>query len=205
MAEEQVTNKKPVIIVRVLKGIGLGLLVLLLIAALIFQAPWKVTVLLFIILAACTVLPKPYRKWFWIYVAAVVLVLIIWVFLPEDNEGWRPYTFDEELAALEAKYAIPDSDNAAKIYDELLKSYDGERFVYPDLSSVDIGDANIVEYMKLSKKAKPKNTFYPDFWDEELEDLTISKPWSSKDYPELVKWLKEKHESTIEKLMQEHF
>jgi hypothetical protein len=202
MAEEKTKKKKPVIIKRILKWIGLGLLVLLLIASLIFQAPWKVTILLLIILAACTVLPKPYRKWFWLSVAAVVVVLIIWVFLPDDNEGWRPYTFDEELAALEVKYAIPEDENAATIYDELLKGYDGERFVFPDLSSVGAGDANIIEYMELFKKAKPKNTFYPDFWDEELEDLTISKPWSSKEYPELVKWLKEKHESTIEKLIQ---
>ena len=202
MTEEKAKKKKPGIYKRFLKWIGLGLLFLLLIAALIFQAPWKVIALLLIILAACTVLPKPYRKWFWLSVAAIVLVLIIWVFLPADNEGWRPYTFDDELAAIEAARAVPDSENAATIYDELLKGYDGERFVFPDLSSVEIEDANIIEYMELFKKAKPKNTFYPDFWDEELEDLTMSKPWSGKDYPELVKWLKEKHESTIEKLMQ---
>jgi hypothetical protein len=203
MAEQdEKKSNKPRWIGHVLKSIGLGLLVLLLIAALIFRAPWKVIALLLIVLAACTVLPKPYRKWFWLSVAIITVVLIIWVFLPDDNEGWRPYTFDEEFAVLQAKYAIPDSENAATIYDELLKGYDGERFVFPDLSSVEIEDANIIEYMELFKKAKPKNTFYPDFWDEELEDLTLSKPWSSKDYPELVKWLKEKHESTIEKLMQ---
>ena len=90
--------------------------------ALTFQAPWKIITLLAIILAACTVLPKQIRKWFWLSAGVVVLILIIWIFLPEDNEGWRPYTFDEELAAMEAKYAIPDEENAATIYNELMQS-----------------------------------------------------------------------------------
>jgi len=202
MAEQKAEKKKPGIVRQIFKWIGLTVLSVLIILGLIFEAPWKVITLLLIVLAACRILPKPTIKWFWLTVGAIVIALIIWVFLPEDTEGWRPYTFDEELAALEAQYAIPPEENAAKIYDELLEGYDGERFVFPDLSSVEIEDANIIEYMELFKKATPKNTFYPDFWDEELEDLTRSKPWSSKDYPELVRWLKEKHESTIEKLMQ---
>ena len=133
MAEQKSKKKKPGIVRRILKWIGLTLLALLIIAALIFQAPWKVTALLLIILLACTVLPKPARKWFWLSAAAVVVVLIIWVFLPEDNEGWRPYTFDEELAALQAKYAIPDSENAATIYNQLLEDYNDTAF-YGDLS-----------------------------------------------------------------------
>jgi len=170
MAEEQVKNKKPVIINRILKWTGLGLLVLLLIASLIFQAPWKVISSLLIILAACTVLPKPYRKWFWLSVAAIILVLIIWVFLPEDSEGWRPYTFDEEFAALNAKYAIPDSENAATIYNALREAYD-------------------------------PNTMHPDSSDPNIVILTRREPWSSRDYPELAKWL-EDQQNTIEKLIE---
>ncbi len=109
---------------RIIKWIGLGLLTILLILALIFQAPWKIITLLAIILAACTVLPKKRRKWFWLGVGALALVYIIWVFLPEDNEGWRPYTFDKELAVLEARYAIPDEENAALIYDEIFETLD---------------------------------------------------------------------------------
>lgn len=92
--------------------------------ALIFQASWKVITLLAIFLAACTVLPKRLRKWFWLGVGAVVIILIIWIFLPEDNEGWRPYTFDEEWAALEAKYSISDEENAALVYDAILETLD---------------------------------------------------------------------------------
>ncbi len=126
MAEEKQKKKKLVIIRHILKCIGLAVLSVLLILAILFQAPWKVITLFFIVLAACTILPKHLRKWFWLSVAAIVVILIIWIFLPDDNEGWRPYTFDEELAALEAKYAIPDEENAAMIYYELFKTMNGD-------------------------------------------------------------------------------
>jgi len=122
MAEESQEKKKSGILKRIFKWIGLGLLVLLLIAGIIFQAPLKVITLLVIILAACTVLPKPARKWFWLSAGVVVIALIIWVSLPEGDEGWRPYTFDEEMATLEAKYAIPDEENAAFAYDEIFET-----------------------------------------------------------------------------------
>ena len=122
MAEEKEEKRKPGIVRRIIKWIGLGLLTVLIILGLIFQAPWKVTTLLAIILLACTILPKQLRKWFWAGVGAVVIALIVWVFLPEETEGWRPYTFDEELAALEAKRAIPDEENAEIIYNELLEN-----------------------------------------------------------------------------------
>ena len=57
-------------------------------------------------------------------VGVVVIALIIWVFLPEDDKGWRPYTFDKELVALEAKYTIPDEENAALAYNEILETLD---------------------------------------------------------------------------------
>ncbi len=132
--KQQTKKKKAGFLWRIFKWIGLGLLVLLLIMAVIYQAPWKVITLPAIVLAASTLLPKPLRKWFWFSVGAVVIALIIWVFLPESNEGWRPYTFDEELAALNAKYAIPDAENAAKIYNELLEDYDKDEF-YSNLSN----------------------------------------------------------------------
>jgi hypothetical protein len=127
VSEKQVP-KKPSLAKSIFKWLFVGVLAFFLIAAIIFQAPWKVATLLVIFLLACTVLPKPFRKWFWLSVGVVVLALVIWVFLPEDNEGWRPYTFDEELAALQAKYAIPDSENAALIYNRLLDSYDANAF-----------------------------------------------------------------------------
>jgi len=123
MAEEKQEKKKPRILKQIFRCIVLGLLAILLILAIIFQAPWKVITLLAIILAACTILPKPARKWFWLSAAAIVVVLIIWVFLPDYNKGWRPYTFDEEIADHEAKFIVPDEENAASIYNRLLQDY----------------------------------------------------------------------------------
>jgi hypothetical protein len=124
MPEQIEKKKKRRIIRRIFKWLGLGLLVALIMGALIFDAPWKVLALLLILLAAHTILPKGTLKWFWLSVAAVVVILIIWVFLPDETEGWRPYTFDKELAALQAKYAVPDSENAALLYDKLFETLD---------------------------------------------------------------------------------
>ena len=124
MTEQKQQKKKTGFVRRIFKWIGLSFLVLLLIAAIIFQAPWKIITLLAIVLTACTVLPKPFRKWFWFTAGCVIIVLIILVFLPEDNEGWRPYTFDIEMAELEVKYAIPDEENAAFAYDAIFEDLD---------------------------------------------------------------------------------
>lgn len=95
-----------------------------------------------------------------ILLAAIVIAVIIWVFMPEtDNGDWKPYTFDKEFAALEAKRAIPDSENAAGIYNRLLRTYN-------------------------------ENAIKPNFLDEEADDITGSGPWKSKDYPELAAWIK---------------
>ena len=153
--------KKGGTIWRIFKWFGLGLLTALIISGLIFQAPWKVITLLLIVLAACRILPKPAVKWFWAGVGAVVIALIIWVFLPDRGE-WQPFTynFDKELAALEAKRAIPDSENAAVIYSLLLEIDDEE-----DESE-------------------------PNFLSDGCYDITGTGPWLSEDHPEIAQWLK---------------
>ena len=103
----------------------------LLIIGLLFHAPWKVLTILAIFLAALTVLPRPFRKYFWGCVGVVLIAIIIWVFLPDNNEDWRPYRFDKEIAALNAKYALPDEENAALIYEKLLTNYDPNGFIPP--------------------------------------------------------------------------
>lgn len=129
--KESEKKKKPStlrIIGKIIKWLALAILAFLMVAALCLQAPWKVIILLVVTLFACTALPRAYRKWFWASVGVIIIALIIWVFLPDDTEGWRPYTFDEELAALKAKRAIPDSENAATIYNQLLQNYDRDEF-----------------------------------------------------------------------------
>ena len=151
--EEIKEKKKAGIIRRILKWVGLSVLSLLLILAIVFQAPWKVITLLAIIFLACTILPRQFRKWFWLSAAAIVVILIIWIFLPDDNEGWRPYTFDEELAALQAKYTIPDEENAAIIYNELLETCDYNDFAY---STLDNNVYNSIYSGTWSKKDYPE-------------------------------------------------
>jgi hypothetical protein len=165
-------KQKGSLFLRILKWIGKGILILLLILSLIFQAPWKIITLLAVFFAACFILPKRMRKWFWRSVGAVVLILLFWVFLPEDDTGWRPYTFDEEIATFREKYAIPDEENATFAYYEIFEnlnidSNEPEFFTGSDLSS----------------------------------QTSVDKPWLSKDHPEMVKWLDD-YQDIIQKLIQ---
>jgi hypothetical protein len=171
MAEEKREKKKRGIIKRIFRWIWLGWLVALIFGALVLDAPWKVIALLLIILAAHTILPKAAIKWFWLSVAAIVVILTIWVFLPDKDGGWRPYkyNFDEELAAIEAKYVIPDELNAATIYNKLLQDYDWEDF-----------------YSSLSP--------------EDQEKLPTREPWLSKDHPKIAEWLNF-HQNTMQTLL----
>ena len=128
---------------RIKKGVKyiiLSLLTLLILISLTFEAPKKIVILFVIILAAFTALPKRYRKWFWLTAGSVALILIIWIFLPENNKDWRPYTFDDEIALHEEKYAIPDEENAAVIYHELMQGYDPKKlrltFLHPKVQKI---------------------------------------------------------------------
>ncbi len=200
--KEKQNSKKWRFVKSIFKWLFIVLLALLLLAGLIFRAPWKVLALLAIFLMACTVLPKPARKWFWISIGVLVIALVVWIFLPEDDKGWRPYTFDEELARLNAKYAVPDEDNAAVIYNKLIQTYDGDRFIWPDFNGVAKQDINdFSSFQELVSRDAPPKTFYPDFWDKDLDNLTLFEQWSSGEYPELAEWLKAKHKTTIEALM----
>jgi len=160
VAEENAKKKKSRIIWLVLKGICLFAISFLIIMALVFQAPWKVVSSLLIILTACTVLPKPARKWFWLSVAAVFVVFVIWIFLP-DRSRWEPYrhNFEKELKSFNDKYAVPDEQNAATIYNRLLENYE-------------------------------RGDFVPDLADSNTYDLARQQPWLSKDYSDLASWLR---------------
>jgi hypothetical protein len=172
MTEEKRQGKKTGIIKRIFRWIGLGLLAALIIGAITFEAPWKVIALLLIFLAACTILPKPARKWFWLSVATVIIALIIWILLPDNNKDWKPYKFPfvNEIAAIDAQYKIPDKENAAVIYNELLENYSKD-------------------------KSEPN---FQDYRDANCVDKTLN-PWKTQDYPEIAEWLKQK-QPVLEKL-----
>jgi len=136
------------------------ILSLLLILCIIFQAPLKLLALLAIFLLACTALPPRWRKWFWATVGIVILGLVVWVFIPENDKDWKSFTFDDELAALEAKYKAPEKENAAVIYNQLIADY--------------------------NKSDLEPNCLNDNFVDCE----TMGTFWRSKDYPEVAKWIK---------------
>ncbi len=124
MAEEQQEKRRPGRAKQILRWIVCGLLALLLIAAIIYQAPAKILTLLVGLLLACVFLPEAARKWFWLSACAAFVALAGWVFVPDRGEDWQPYTFADEIVALQAQDAIPDEENAATIYNELLQDYD---------------------------------------------------------------------------------
>ena len=174
------------------------------IAGLILQAPRKVLTLIIVILTTLTIIPRLIRKWVWLTFGIIVVALAIWVFLPDDNEGWKPYTFDEESAALRAKYAVPDEQNAAIVYNKLLETYDGDKYLAPNLGKVlseGIEDVNSVNTVELLGGKIVKGTFYPDFWNSQLTRMTLNNFWSSSDYPDIATWLNEKHTTTLQMLM----
>jgi len=97
-----------------------------------------------------------------VHLGMIVLAMIVGLatFLgPQDKGTWRPYRFDDELAALEAMRAVPDAENAAPRY----------RSVFADL---DLNDT-------------PDFLFAGSFLREEFE----KQAWKASDHPQASKWL----------------
>jgi hypothetical protein len=94
-----------------------------------------------------------------IFFIAVVLAVSVFVccFFSYYRQS---QSIDEELAVIEAARVIPDSQNAATIYNQLLEDYD-----------------------------EGKIAFYFPVPDPNSEYLTRIKPWSRDDYYELADWL----------------
>jgi hypothetical protein len=136
MADQIMTESKPPkrrLLRRILWWLWVILLTALLVLGFVLAAPWKVITLIAIFLIAATILPRAYRKWFWLGVGLVVLAIIAWIFLPDDNKDWKPYQFDKELAQLQARYAVPDSENAAIIYNQILADWKQKEANEPNL------------------------------------------------------------------------
>jgi len=100
-------------------------------------------------------------NWLWggavILVAVTVLAVLLW---PEGNSTWKPYSFDEKLAALEAKRAVPDQDNAAFRYESVF-------------AAIDVND-------------RPRSFLRKD---GAVRDELSGSPWKGVDYPEVSRWL----------------
>jgi hypothetical protein len=102
--------------------------------------------------------------------AVLVGVTFLW---PQGNDGtWHSYRFDDELAAIEAKRAVPDAENAAPRYESVfgrMNMDDEPNFVFSGTSFIrsELGDG----------------------------------PWKGNDYPQATAWL-DSQSSTIDGLLE---
>jgi hypothetical protein len=159
---------KPGLFRRILWWLWVILLTALLVFGLVFAAPWKVITLIAIFLIAATILPGIYRKWFWLGVGIVVLAIIVWIFLPDDNKGWKPYQFDKETAQLKAKYAVPDSENAAIIYNQILADWEQKEVNEPNLPHEKFDSARRNFWLT---KDQPEVTEYMQYYQDTIKKV----------------------------------
>jgi hypothetical protein len=124
----------------IIRSLFILLFVVILLGGLYFKAPWKILVLDAVLLALLTVVPKKKRKYGWLAIAIAVLAVTVWIFLPQKDTGeWKPYTFDEELAVLEAERAVPAEDNAAPLYEVLFEQWEQIKETDPFPDEMDTG------------------------------------------------------------------
>jgi hypothetical protein len=154
MTDEIMTQgkpKKPGLLRRIGWWLWVIFLTSLLVLGFVFAAPWKVITLIVIFLAAVTILPRIYRKWFWAGVCLAFIIFIVWVLTPTDHDGWEMYKYDfsSQLAKLEQERAISPADNAAPDYLALLKEDDGN-------------DANLTDHFLKVYNSPWKSLEHPD-------------------------------------------
>ncbi len=108
------------------------LLGVLLVGCVVFSAPGKLIGLLGVLFGVGVAAGlKRWRRWYWAGISLVVLVLIVWVLLPTDSEGWRPFVFEQEMEQFLARYRLPDEDNAALVYEELRRQWEADDANWP--------------------------------------------------------------------------
>ncbi|OHB63972.1 MAG: hypothetical protein A2Y77_10250 [Planctomycetes bacterium RBG_13_62_9] len=113
------------------------------------------------------------RKWLWLIAIAVVLLAIIGAFLWMAGLGRDRPSAEERLAEIEVARAVPDSENAAILYNKLLQ----------DPNAASLSDSR------------------PDSLVKEIYSHTLYEPWLSKDHPESAAWVKE-HQFIIDRLLE---
>jgi hypothetical protein len=175
----------------------------LLIAGLLYVMPGKILLIFTFTLITLTLFPKRIRKLVWLGYSVILLAALIWVLLPEDDTGFVPYTFDDELAALEAERTIGNAPNAAEAYNEVFDSRDKDTFdfifPYHDKDSKTLSapwlsadyprldrwfnqnrtrldkliDASAIQYCRFPLSATPSQV------DDQLERLSLFKRWAT--------------------------
>jgi hypothetical protein len=96
-------------------------------------------------------------------VGTIIMIAIAGVLAfsrPQDSGTWHPYRFDGELAAIEAKRAVPDTENAAPRYEAVFRQTD--------------------------ERDEPNCLFTGT---SRLRGEFQKQPWKSSDHPEASAWL----------------
>ena len=108
-----------------------------------------------------------------VHIGIIALLILSWAkasFWSGNAGAWRPYRFEDELAAIEARRAVPDAENAARRYDSLFAGMDEKdepNFVLNGVS---------------------------------IRDKVEGRGWKSDDYPQISRWLDSQSEIADELL-----
>ena len=134
---------------------------LLLVVGLWFAAPWKILTILAIVLASLIIVPKFLRKWVWLGFAIIVAAVIVWIFIPEKDTGqWKPYSLDREIAEFNAKYAVPEAENAAMLYTAIMKNQNWDE-ISGQFDKLGYRDPNCVEHWSAEDNRKLAELILP--------------------------------------------
>jgi hypothetical protein len=108
-------------------------------AFIFFQFPWKVTAIYAISLAPHLFnTSASFRKWDGRIRLALFAVFLVWLIIPWKKDGYVPFRFSEEIAAMEQqRFLLPDQ-NSYPIYDKLFHAFDPNDNVLPDWAEKDI-------------------------------------------------------------------
>ncbi len=122
------------------------------------------------------------KFWFLLSVVTLSVLLAPLLFI------WLTPTVEEKLKTLDAARAIPDEENAALVYAQILSDY------YPIKSFADlvtIANERVHALIRADFQ-KPQNSST----DSRSVDKTDTQPWRADEYPEVIQWLN-KHERAV--------
>mgnify|MGYP001602820621 CR=1 FL=1 len=138
------------------------------------------------------------RIWFYVIISVLITAAAM-VYLGLSQPG-----IEEHIAAFEAARAVPDEENAAMIYAELLQDPE----IPPDnlTAKIDLAAEAIMDPVSLREHRAMSRRLVglelPEgLLDPNAEAITRLHSWRTADYPELKQWL-DKHQNRIDKLQE---